>query len=338
MKDLLLEKRLIPEVLIRRHIRQLLRQRIDEETLILKEKGESYKKFVRSLFSSGPIAIDTAAANEQHYEMPARFFELVLGKHLKYSSGLWDHAATLDQAEEDMLKLTCARAELSDGLKILELGCGWGSLTLYMALKYPAAQVTAVSNSASQAAFIRKKASEASLSNIHVITCDINELDFTERFDRIVSVEMFEHMRNYDALLSKVSTWLDDHGKAFVHIFTHKDLAYKFDVVDESDWMAKYFFSGGIMPSEWLLEQFPDRLKVKECWRNNGTHYGKTAESWLKNMKANKQDILTIFKNVYPGNELKWFAYWKIFFMSCAELWNYNNGNEWLVSHYLLEK
>lgn len=337
MIDTLLIRDLIPESLIRNRIRRLLAQRLREEYAI-KAAKEDYRSFIKKALSSGPVAIHTNKANEQHYELPARFYELVLGSHLKYSSGHWKNAKDLSSAEEEMLELTCRRANIIDGMEILELGCGWGSLTLYLARKYPSSKITAVSNSHSQAEFINTKASEERLNNIKVITSDINVLEMEKQFDRIISVEMFEHMRNYELLLAKVSSWMKPDAKLFIHIFTHKELAYKFDVVDDTDWMAKYFFSGGIMPSHWLLDEFKHLLKIEESWLNSGIHYSKTAEAWLENLKKNRQEILKLFRTVYPGNELKWFVYWKIFFMSCAELWRYNKGEEWIVSHYLLRK
>jgi cyclopropane-fatty-acyl-phospholipid synthase len=338
MINYLLERDLIPELLIRKRIRSLLNQRLQEEYTAREAAGSLYKLKIKKKLSQGPIAIETRKANEQHYEVPARFYELVLGKHLKYSCGHWDNADSLDSSELEMLSLTTQRAELSNGQSILELGCGWGSLSLFMAEKFPGSTFTSVSNSHSQAEHIRTKAKQRGLSNITVITSDINDLLMSQQFDRIVSIEMFEHMRNYEALLEKTHRWLKLDGKMFIHIFTHKDVCYMFDVKDDTDWMAKYFFSGGIMPSDWLLHEFSHLFKVSQHWKVDGTHYAKTSEAWLSNIKKHKQEVLQLFKDTYSEDPQKWYVYWKIFFMSCAELWNYKNGEEWIVSHYLLEK
>jgi cyclopropane-fatty-acyl-phospholipid synthase len=333
----LLEKGKVPDVLIRSGIRSLLRQRLREETSENQEKQqEKFNRLVQELRSS-PIAVETEAANEQHYEVPALFFQMCLGKNLKYSSCYWDkNTSSLDDAEHNMLEKTCVRAELKNGQKILELGCGWGSLSLFMAEKYPASAITVVSNSHSQKTYIDEQARNRELRNLTVITCDVNSLHLDERFDRIVSVEMFEHMRNYEWLLQKIAGFLKTDGKLFVHIFTHKELAYKFEAKNESDWMSRYFFRGGIMPSDHLLFYFNNHLRVDKHWRVNGQHYSKTAEAWLNNMDRNRQEILEVFHSTYGKNEsLKWWNYWRIFYMSCSELWSFNGGNEWFVSHYL---
>lgn len=240
-----------------------------------------------------------------------------------------------------MLALTCERARLADGERILELGCGWGSLSLWMAANYPAAHITAVSNSRTQKLHIDAAARARNLHNLEVITCDVNELAFPEaqRFDRVVSVEMFEHLRNYDTLLARVASWMAPHATLFVHIFTHAKYAYPFEVRDESDWMARYFFTGGIMPSDDLLLYFQRDVRLLEHWQVPGWHYQLTSEAWLANMDRQRAELMPVLARTYgPAQALRWWVYWRVFFMSCAELWGYAGGREWLVSHYLFEK
>lgn len=341
----LLEKNVIPDFLIRVGIRGLLRQRLHDEK---KEKPAAQKEHLLNLIEElkrSPIAIETGSANEQHYEVPTEFYRLCLGKRLKYSSCLFKEGVTdLDIAERDMLKLTCERAELKNGMDILELGCGWGSLSLFIAEKFPDSRVTAVSNSGTQKIFIDNEVRKRGLTNLSVITADMNSFGIDKQFDRVVSVEMFEHMRNYRELMKRISLWLKDDGpegagKLFVHIFTHKEYTYKFEVKDESDWISKYFFTGGTMPCNDLLFYFNEDLLKENFWVVNGMHYSKTCEAWLKKMDLHKKEILTIFEKTYgKTNKTKWFSYWRIFFMACAELWKFNNGNEWMVCHYLFKK
>ena len=338
--DGLVEKDLIPDFLIRNRIRALLRQRLrDEDKGSAEANKANLLKLIAELKAS-PIAINTADANEQHYEVPTEFYQYCLGKHLKYSSGYWKAGVTdIDTSERDMLELTCERAGLQDGQDVMELGCGWGSLSLFMAAKYPNSRFTVVSNSRTQKIYIDDQAKQRGITNLQVITCDINNFSIDKKFDRVVSVEMFEHMRNYQKLMKLVADALRPDGKLFVHIFTHKTLAYKFEVIDESDWMSRYFFTGGIMPSDDLLFYFDDDLVREQHWIVNGMHYSKTSEAWLANMDRHKAQIMPLFEKTYGKEQAtKWWVYWRIFYMACAELWGFNNGNEWMVSHYLFVK
>lgn len=336
----LAEKGILPDFFIRLGISKLCGQRLtDANDLSLKAREEKHQKWIDILMES-PIALVPEKANEQHYEVPPRLFELVLGAKLKYSSGYWPQGtSTLDDSEVQMLKLTSKRAALSDGQEVLELGCGWGSLTFHMALTYPNSKITAVSNSNDQRQFIEKKCDELKIKNIKVITADMNDFSSEKTFDRVVSIEMFEHMRNYDELLKRVSEWLKKDGKLFVHIFSHKEIAYPFEDKGEGDWMAREFFSGGQMPSHKLLTCFSSRMKIEKDWRVEGTHYEKTSLAWLNKMDENKKEVLKLFEKTYGKNEAStWFQRWRIFFMSCEVLFGFNKGSEWGVSHYLFEK
>jgi len=338
--DTLLERRLVPDKVIRFGIRRLLRSRLREEQRENCELQQAHLTATIEQLKQSPIAVHTADANEQHYEVPTEFFRLVLGPHLKYSSGYWSGANdSLEQSEERMLNLTCERAELRDGQDILELGCGWGSLTLFMAQRYPGSRITAVSNSSGQKRFLDGEAARRGLRNITVVTADMNTFTTRKRFDRVVSVEMFEHMRNYERLLAKISSFLKDKGKLFVHIFSHRAYTYTFEAKDATDWMSRYFFTGGVMPGDNLLFYFNRHLAVERHWRVSGTHYQKTSEAWLGNMDARKEEILPVLERTYGADQRdKWWMYWRVFFMACAELWGYNNGEEWMVSHYLFSK
>jgi len=266
-----------------------------------------------------------------------------LGKRLKYSSAYYPPGCqSLDEAEEAMLNIYVARAQIKDGMNILDLGCGWGSFSLFICEKFPNVTVTSVSHSSTQRSFIEKRRSELKIGakRLQIVTCDINRLELpTETFDRVVSIEMFEHMKNYEVLLERVASWMKADAKLFVHIFTHKDMPYHFLVRNESDWMAKYFFTGGTMPSDDLLLYFQKDLKIENHWIVNGTHYGKTSEDWLKILDKNAAYAKRVFAETYgKANAVMWYVRWRLFYLACAELWSYDNGEEWFVSHYLFSK
>jgi cyclopropane-fatty-acyl-phospholipid synthase len=338
--DSLLEKNKVPDFALRSGIRKLLKERLHQEKKETVELQQAHLMNLIAELKESPIAINTVEANEQHYEVPTAFYKFCLGSNLKYSSGYWKEGVIdIDTSENDMLEITCARAELTDGQDVLELGCGWGSLSLYMAKKYPQSSITAVSNSKTQKIYIDEQAHLRGIQNLTIITVNINDFNIDKKFDRVVSVEMFEHMRNYQKLMHKIADCLKINGKLFVHIFTHKEYAYKFEVLDETDWMSKYFFTGGIMPSDDLLFYFNEHLSIEKHWHVSGLHYSKTSESWLQNMDKNKSQIMPLFESTYGKDQaVKWWVYWRLFYMACAELWGYNNGEEWIVSHYLFTK
>ena len=332
----LAEKGFLPDFLIRIGIRKLSKVRLDFAESSSPEKIEERHQAWVAQMKDSPIALVPEKANEQHYEVPPEFFVTVLGVNLKYSSGYWSSEKQgLDESEVQMLKMSCERAELMDGQNILELGCGWGSLTCHMAKTYPNSQITAVSNSKDQKSFIEKRCEKEGYDNVSVITADMNDFDIDFEYDRVVSIEMFEHMRNYKKLLKKVSSFLKKNGKLFIHIFSHESLVYPFENSGEGDWMAREFFSGGMMPSHNLLLYFQENLQIEKSWRLSGTHYEKTSLAWLQKMDKNKNKIIKIFEKTYGPDDSKiWFQRWRIFFMSCEKLFGYNGGKEWGVSHY----
>ena len=338
MIDVLLEKNLLPDPLVRFGIRRLLRQRLGE---IHHPSPELQVYQFAERLRAMPIAINTAESKEQHYEVPTLFYQRCLGPRLKYSSGYYKTGReTLAEAEEAMLALTCERARLADDLDILELGCGWGSLTLWMAEKYPSARITGVSHSRTQREHILGEARRRGLANVTIITRDMNDfMAPAAAFDRVVSVEMFEHMKNWPRLMANVGRWLRPGGHFFAHVFTHSHFAYHFEVRDETDWMSKYFFTGGMMPAHDLFRRFQDDLKLVADWKVNGRHYAQTAEHWLKNMDAHEAEIMPLFAQTYGADQArKWWAYWRAFYLACAELWWFRRGEEWHVSHYLFRK
>jgi cyclopropane-fatty-acyl-phospholipid synthase len=337
----LVEKGYVPDAWTRRGIRRLLKQRLRQESSPTQDAERSrFESFVAELRHS-PVAICTEDANNQHYEVPAAFFQRVLGPHLKYSCCLWDEGVSdLASAEAAMLSLTCRRAQLEDGQRILELGCGWGSLTLWMARRYPAATIVAMSNSASQREFILERASREGLRNVSVVTADINRFEPEgEPFDRVVSVEMFEHVRNHQMLLGRIQSWLTPAGKLFVHIFCHRRYAYAFETEGADNWMGRHFFTGGIMPSEDLLLQYQEDLALERRWRVEGTHYARTARAWLENLDRRRAELRPVLEETYGIHEAeRWRVRWRLFFMACEELFGYGGGEEWVISHYRFRK
>jgi cyclopropane-fatty-acyl-phospholipid synthase len=304
---------------------------------------EHSRELVRAFIAAcrtAPIAVAAARANEQHYELPAEFFRQVLGNRLKYSCCLWSPGvSSLDVAEEAALAITGERARLENGQAVLDLGCGWGSFSLYAAAKYPHSQITAVSNSESQGAWVRQQAAAQGLRNIEVLTADINTFAPERRFDRIVSIEMFEHLRNHRELMRRIAQWLTPDGLLFVHIFCHRSMPYLFEERGPSDWMTRYFFAGGMMPSDSLLLHYQADLSLRDQWRWNGIHYQRTCEAWLQQCDRHREPVLASLTTV-PGisDGSLWLQRWRIFFMACAELFGYRDGQECWVSHYLFGK
>ncbi len=333
------EQGLVPDRVVRAGIRRLLLQRLEEiGSDNAADAAQRTDDFV-AMMDASPIAPLVEKANEQHYEVPAEFFAEVLGEHRKYSSCVWPPGAeTLEQAEAAALEVTCERAGIDDGMRVLELGCGWGSLTLWIASRYPRSAVTAVSNSHGQREHIEAEAARRGLENLRVITADMNDFTTGERFDRVVSLEMFEHMRNYRQLFARVHDWLEPGGRFFMHIFCHRLVPYEFVDRDASDWMSRHFFSGGIMPSDALPARFQDDLRLLRQWRWDGRHYERTLNAWLARMDQRKPRVMPILERAYGDDAALWWIRWRLFFMACAELFGFRDGQEWWVGHYLFER
>lgn len=334
------EQGYVPDHIIRHSVRRLLKRRLESLPLDDCEQLSASERDFVAMMDASPIALVPEKANEQHYELPPAFFELCLGAHRKYSCCFWPQGvSTLDAAEAAALAETCQHAGLADGMDILELGCGWGSLTLHMASAYPGSRITAVSNSASQRVYIEAQAAARGLTNLTVITRDMNEFATQHQFDRVVSVEMFEHMRNYRELFRRISSWLKPGGRFFMHIFCHRSAAYVFEDRGETDWMSRYFFSGGIMPGDTLPLNFQEHLNLRDRWRWGGEHYQRTANAWLERMDQNRERVMDILVATYGRRDAStWWMRWRMFYIACAELFGYEAGQQWWVSHYLFEK
>ncbi len=337
----LAERRWLPDPVVRSGIRRLIAKRLKAETAPTPDaQAERLAAFVAQLDAS-PIAVDTQAVNAQHYELPAEFFRLHLGPRLKYSCCLYATGReNLAGAEEAMLANYADRAKLGDDQRILDLGCGWGSFALWAAARYPRSTVVALSNSASQRAFIEAAAAERRLANLVVRTGDIADFEFSPEdlgrgFDRIVSIEMLEHMKNYRKLFARLSGWLKDDGRLFVHVFANRYVPYHFGDRDPDDWMSKYFFTGGTMPSFDLFKTFDDDLVVEKRWWVSGRHYERTADEWLRRLNANEEAVLDLFETTYGHADAKlWYGRWRMFYMAVCELFGFDDGRTWGVGHY----
>ena len=334
--DNLLADGILPDFLIRFYVRRFCRIRLRNEPRSIEKTASATMDLVEELRQQ-PLAIEVDAANLQHYEVPTEFFQTVLGPHLKYSCCYWE-GGDLEQAEKDMLARTCERAALEDGQDVLELGCGWGSLSLFMAARFPNSRITAVSNSSTQKAHIDAQAQKQGLSNLTILTADMNTFEPSAPVDRVVSIEMFEHMRNYGILFQRIHTWLRENGKVFIHVFTYDGMPYLYDAEDPEDWMARNFFAGGTMPSPDLFHYFSGAFELQQLWQVNGQHYEKTLNCWLKKMDSAKNELFPLFEKEYGKEAKKYWNHWRVFFMSCAEVFGYHRGNKWFVSHYLFSK
>jgi cyclopropane-fatty-acyl-phospholipid synthase len=334
------ESGLVPDTVLRAGIRRLLERKLTEIHAADIERAAGAKNRFLQTMASSPIALVPHLANEQHYEVPAEFFCKVLGAQRKYSCCYWpDGIENLDSAEEAALQLTVERAGVKDGMSILDLGCGWGSLSLYIADRFPNAQVTSVSNSRSQRDYILQQAQARHIRNLDVLVCDMNDFEAPAVYDRVVSVEMFEHMRNYAELFGGIRRWLVPGGRFFMHIFCHRTTPYEYVDKGPSDWMSRHFFSGGIMPSADLPMRVGGDLSVERHWQWNGRHYARTLRAWLNNMDKQKSLLMPVLEDTYGEDEAaRWWMRWRMFFMACEELFAYNGGTEWYVSHYLMKR
>jgi cyclopropane-fatty-acyl-phospholipid synthase len=331
------ERGRVPDFVIRQGIRGVVRSRLKELRVGSPAEAATRDERFVALMDAAEVAPLPALANQQHYEVPAEFFGAVLGPHRKYSCCLYAPGCeSLEAAEAAALAVTCQRADIDNGQDILELGCGWGSLSLWIAARYPHSRITAVSNSNSQRAYIETQARARGLDNLRIITCDMNEFAPDRQFDRIVSVEMFEHMRNWRTLLGRVALWLRNDGTFFMHVFCHRSVAYAYEDHGSGDWMSRHFFSGGMMPSDQLPSRFQQHLRLQQQWRWDGRHYQRTAEAWLANMDARRALIWPILERTYGAAQAqRWWSRWRMFFMACAEMWGYDAGRQWGVGHYL---
>ena len=333
----LLARGLIPDWILRRGVRSQGKERLNMMNKV--DSTKEYSKFINEA-STGNIAVNTEDANNQHYEVDSEFFKYCLGKNLKYSCCFWDeNTLDLDAAEDNMLEIYSERAQITDGMNILDIGCGWGSLSLFLAQKYPKSEITGVSNSSSQKIFIDSVASERNISNLNIITRDINDFRTEEKYDRILSIEMFEHTKNTKKLMNLINDWLNPNGLFFMHVFAHKENPYYFDRDQKNAWMAKYFFTGGMMPNHNLFKDLKSNLEYQKSWILSGEHYERTSNAWLDKMDQNKSKILSLFERSNSSSVAKRkFHFWRLFYIACAEIFGYDNGNEWVVSHHLFKK
>jgi cyclopropane-fatty-acyl-phospholipid synthase len=336
----LLEKEGLPDWMIRLGLKQVIARRLRGLNQRHSDPRQSGLEDLIHRMDKSEISPFPGISERTSQELPAEFYQLCLGKHMKYSCALWEGGSGgLDEAELAMLELTCNRADLRMGQHVLELGCGWGSLSLYLAEKYPQSHFTAVSHSPIQNHWIECQAKQRGLANLVVLTKDMNDFNPEGSYDRIITVEMLEHLRNFRRLLEKVRDWLSPGGKLFIHIFTHKKFGYLIEDLEKDSWLGRYFYTGGIMPSDDLLLKVSGKLRLQDHWHINGQHYARTATAWLGRMDLNRRTILEILQQQYgPEESVAWLCRWRIFFMACAILWNYDHGDQWMVSHYLFQK
>ncbi len=330
----LAERAIVPDAALRAGIRRLLRARLRELESAGRSPEEDASAFSEQ-FATGPIALETDKANEQHYEAPTDLFVAMLGTRLKYSCCVWPEGTdTLDAAEEAMLRLTCQRAGIADGQRVLDLGCGWGSLCLWIAEQFPGCEVTAVSNSRTQKAFIDGRAAERGLGNLTVQTANAAELKLSGPFDRVCSVEMFEHMKNWSALLANVAGWIEPDGRFFAHVFCHARHFYPFQARGKADWMARHFFTGGVMPPADVFDRLEGTLQPIQQWEVCGTQYARTCRAWLDKLDGLRDEALAALREA-PNPRVA-LQRWRMFLMACEELFAYGGGGEWFVRHALL--